>query len=136
MDNGFPITGLRLNLIGREPHGLLRPGAEADAFCEQLKRDLLELRDADTGLPMIRDVLRVADLYRSEYPTTCQIWLSNGTTVTGSVRQVAATRAAAACASVAEDRRRRGRQLLRAYRRPPARRHVHGLGRRYPFWPA
>ena len=31
LGNGFPISGLRLNRIGREPAGLIRPGAEEEA---------------------------------------------------------------------------------------------------------
>ena len=32
VDNGYAVAGVRLNLTGREPNGLINPGAEADAF--------------------------------------------------------------------------------------------------------
>src|SRR4029077_11271279 len=32
-------AGIRLNLVGREPAGLLHPGAERDEFCRQLTAD-------------------------------------------------------------------------------------------------
>ncbi|HUF29890.1 MAG TPA: alkaline phosphatase family protein, partial [Gemmatimonadaceae bacterium] len=31
--NGLAVGGIRLNLAGREPRGMLAPGTEADAFC-------------------------------------------------------------------------------------------------------
>jgi predicted AlkP superfamily phosphohydrolase/phosphomutase len=43
---------------------VLKPGAEAEAFCQQLTRDLLEIVDERTGRPVIRRVARTADLYQ------------------------------------------------------------------------
>ncbi len=60
---GSTFSGIRLNLKGREPAGILAPGDDADRFCEQLRRDLLEFTDPDTGRPLVRRVLRTADLY-------------------------------------------------------------------------
>ena len=54
-DNG----AIRVNLIGREPHGQIHPGAQFDDFCEQLRLDLLALRNGDTGKSVVRDVIRV-----------------------------------------------------------------------------
>lgn len=67
MDIGYPVAGLRLNLKGREPAGMLERGAEADAFCRALARDLLELRDDASGVPMVTSVKRTVDLYAGEY---------------------------------------------------------------------
>jgi predicted AlkP superfamily phosphohydrolase/phosphomutase len=61
--NGFASGGIRLNLKGREPAGVLEPGAEADAFCAALAADLLAIIDDRTGEPAIRRVVRTADLY-------------------------------------------------------------------------
>jgi predicted AlkP superfamily phosphohydrolase/phosphomutase len=58
--------GIRVNLIGREPRGRVRPGKEYEAFCGTLARDLLELRNADTGMPLVRSVMRIEDLYPGE----------------------------------------------------------------------
>jgi predicted AlkP superfamily phosphohydrolase/phosphomutase len=60
----YAYGGIRLNLAGREPHGCIRPGAEEEAFTEQLVADLLALVDADEGRPVVRRVLRTAEIYQ------------------------------------------------------------------------
>ena len=67
VENHFAVGGIRLNLLGREPRGLLRPGPESDAFSEDLERDLLEIKDVTTGKQAIHRVMRTRDLYRGEY---------------------------------------------------------------------
>jgi predicted AlkP superfamily phosphohydrolase/phosphomutase len=67
IDNNHATSAVRLNLVGREPHGVLEPGAEADAFCAALARDLLAIVDADRNVPAFTKVTRVADLYRGEH---------------------------------------------------------------------
>lgn len=64
--NGLAIGGIRLNLVGREPGGLLRPGTEADNFVSWLRESLLAIVDTRTGTPIIRSVRRTADLYAGE----------------------------------------------------------------------
>jgi predicted AlkP superfamily phosphohydrolase/phosphomutase len=64
-DNGFPHSGLRLNLEGREPAGLVRR-EDADAFCDRLAREFLALVHADSGLPMVAAVKRTRDLYSGD----------------------------------------------------------------------
>jgi predicted AlkP superfamily phosphohydrolase/phosphomutase len=64
---GRAYSGVRLNLRDREPLGLLGSGAEADGFCQQLTRDLLELAQPDSGLPLVRAVHRTADLFRGAH---------------------------------------------------------------------
>lgn len=66
MDNGFPASGLRLNLQGREPAGLIRRG-DADQFCARLAADLLQLTYTDSGEPVVARVRRTCDLYDGEY---------------------------------------------------------------------
>ncbi len=53
---------IRVNLVGREPHGHVEPGAAFDAFFAQLRSDLLDLRNLDTGRPVVVDVLRVDEV--------------------------------------------------------------------------
>jgi predicted AlkP superfamily phosphohydrolase/phosphomutase len=60
--NNDVYGAVRINQIGREPHGRVPPGAQSTAFAEQLTRDLLQLT-TDTGEPVVRRVLRSADLY-------------------------------------------------------------------------
>jgi predicted AlkP superfamily phosphohydrolase/phosphomutase len=61
--NGLAVGGIRLNIAGREPQGILESGREADKFCQTLSADLLEIVDDRTGQPLIRRVIRVADHY-------------------------------------------------------------------------
>lgn len=64
--NGLAVGGIRLNLIGREPGGLLTSGAEADTFVSWLRESLLAIVDTRTGKPIIRSVRRTSDLYTGE----------------------------------------------------------------------
>jgi predicted AlkP superfamily phosphohydrolase/phosphomutase len=65
--NGFAVGAIRLNLAGREPRGLLSPGAEAEEFADRLAADLLAFVDERTGRPLVRRVLRTAALYEGEH---------------------------------------------------------------------
>ena len=65
--NNREEAGIRINLAGRDPAGFVQPGAHYDAVCDQLTRDLLALKDADTGAPIVRNVLRTRSLYRGAY---------------------------------------------------------------------
>ncbi|MFN2397354.1 MAG: alkaline phosphatase family protein [Gemmatimonadaceae bacterium] len=67
VNNGLAVGGIRLNLIGREPQGILEPGASAQQFCDQLAEDLLSIVDDRTGGPLVKRVLRTADLYSGEH---------------------------------------------------------------------
>lgn len=58
------MTGaIRINLKGREPDGLVKPGAEYEALCRQLTEALLELEDPETGRRMVQWVARREELY-------------------------------------------------------------------------
>jgi predicted AlkP superfamily phosphohydrolase/phosphomutase len=63
----YVYGGVRLNLAGREPRGCIQPGAEQDAFCDQLAADLKSLVDVDQGRPVVRRVMRTADFYEGPY---------------------------------------------------------------------
>jgi predicted AlkP superfamily phosphohydrolase/phosphomutase len=54
--------GIRFNLVGREPRGQLH-GGQLDAWFEQLREDLLELVNVETGGPVVRDVIRTDAVY-------------------------------------------------------------------------
>ena len=60
--NNDVYGAVRINQIGREPHGRVPPGAQCTAFAEQLTQDLMQLT-TDTGEPVVRRVLRSAELY-------------------------------------------------------------------------
>lgn len=61
--NGSPIGGIRLNLAGREPQGVLQRGADAEAFCDTLIDDLRAIVDTRTARPLIKAVHRTDNLY-------------------------------------------------------------------------
>ncbi|HSA71576.1 MAG TPA: alkaline phosphatase family protein [Burkholderiales bacterium] len=61
--NGEPVGGIRLNLAGREPQGVLEAGPATDAFCEELVGDLRAIIDERSGRPLIGDVYRTDALY-------------------------------------------------------------------------
>jgi predicted AlkP superfamily phosphohydrolase/phosphomutase len=53
--------GIRINVAGREPAGCVRPGKDYEAVCQSLTKDLLDLVNVDTGKPVIKEVVRIAD---------------------------------------------------------------------------
>ena len=68
---------IRLNVKGREANGLLDP-AEVDEFVARLTRDLMELRNGDTGETVVQSVVRVADHHEGdaldELPDLFVLW--------------------------------------------------------------
>ena len=62
--------GIRINLRGREPAGLVEPGRDYDALCEDLSEALLGLVNADTGRPAVQWVARADRLYRGPHRAT------------------------------------------------------------------
>jgi predicted AlkP superfamily phosphohydrolase/phosphomutase len=85
--NGLAVSGIRLNLTGREPRGTLAPGELADRFVEQLEQDLLAIVDDASGAPLVARVVRTRELYEGEHldslPDLLVEWnerVANGTT--------------------------------------------------------
>lgn len=56
--NNDAWAGVRVNLVGREPHGRIRPGAEYDAYLRELTALLGELRNGVTGGPIFGSIVR------------------------------------------------------------------------------
>jgi len=69
---------IRFNVVGREPNGRVKRGDEYDALCVTLRRNLMELRNPDTGKPAVSDVLKTSDLYSGPYldqlPDLLVVW--------------------------------------------------------------
>jgi predicted AlkP superfamily phosphohydrolase/phosphomutase len=63
LSNGLGTGGIRLNLVGREPAGIVRPGADAEACVLELTENLLALRDPRNGSRLVREVLRTRAVY-------------------------------------------------------------------------
>ena len=53
---------IRINLRGREPNGLVAPGEEYETLVSELRNAFLELRDFESGLPLVSKVLLARDL--------------------------------------------------------------------------
>jgi predicted AlkP superfamily phosphohydrolase/phosphomutase len=60
---GYYTGCLRVNLRGREPQGIVEPGAEYDALLTRLEADLHALTDADTGKPVIERTVRLRQVF-------------------------------------------------------------------------
>jgi predicted AlkP superfamily phosphohydrolase/phosphomutase len=56
-----------VNLRGREPHGIVEPGEEAEAVVRDVVQRLRDLRDPHTGKPLIGEIHTKDDLYHGPY---------------------------------------------------------------------
>jgi predicted AlkP superfamily phosphohydrolase/phosphomutase len=61
------LSGLYLNIRGREAQGIVQPGSEADALKRELIAELTALRDPERGLAPVQAVYDTAALYRGPY---------------------------------------------------------------------
>jgi predicted AlkP superfamily phosphohydrolase/phosphomutase len=64
-DNGY----IRVNLRGREPAGLVEPGAEMEDLLAELTEELSQLVDADTGERVIEAFVRPQQIYSGPHTT-------------------------------------------------------------------
>ena len=69
---------VRINVVGREPAGCVKPGAEYEAVCDSFTKDLLDVVNADTGRPVVKEVIRVSDechgRYVKAFPDLLAVW--------------------------------------------------------------
>lgn len=56
-------SGIRINLLGRESRGTVRCGEEYEALCGRLIRQLGDIRNDETGEPLIGQIVRTRDHY-------------------------------------------------------------------------
>ncbi len=64
----YPLGGgIQINVRGRQPEGIVEPGAEYEALREQIIRGLLALRDPATGGPVVREAYRREELYHGAH---------------------------------------------------------------------
>ncbi|MCP4416577.1 MAG: hypothetical protein GY805_08140, partial [Chloroflexi bacterium] len=90
--SAYPLGGagqIFINLKGRDPEGIINPGAEYDAACDDVERSLLALRDPDTGQPVVTRVWRKAETYGSnalpDLPDLYVEWVNDQYTDMGSI---------------------------------------------------
>jgi predicted AlkP superfamily phosphohydrolase/phosphomutase len=70
---------VRVNLAGREPQGIVSPGAECERLCDRIRAGLLSFRDASTGEPFVQQVCRSDDVFpagtrRDRLPDLLVLW--------------------------------------------------------------
>lgn len=58
--------GIRINLKGREVRGIVEPGAEYDNLCKRIIAELKTFVDADTGQPLIKDLVQANEVFAGE----------------------------------------------------------------------
>jgi predicted AlkP superfamily phosphohydrolase/phosphomutase len=58
-----PNLGINLNVRGRDPQGIVEPGAEYEQLRDRLIRDMLTIRDPQTNDPVIQAVYRREEIY-------------------------------------------------------------------------
>lgn len=59
--------GLWLNVKGREPQGMIEPGAEYERLRDQLIADLQQFRDDESGTPVLDAILKPEEVYTGEH---------------------------------------------------------------------
>ncbi len=71
--SAYPLGGgsqISINLQGREPEGIVKPGHEYDRVCEQVEAAFAKLRDPSTGEPIVARVWRKQELYGAKTSET------------------------------------------------------------------
>jgi predicted AlkP superfamily phosphohydrolase/phosphomutase len=58
--------GVRINLASREASGVVQPGPEYDRVCSQLIADLGEVKNAETGEPLAKEIILTREHYKGE----------------------------------------------------------------------
>lgn len=70
-----------LNVVGREPQGIVQPGEEYESLREEIIIRLLELRDPETGEPVVERVYRREEIYSGPYlelaPDLLILWVED-----------------------------------------------------------
>ncbi|MDP6837388.1 MAG: nucleotide pyrophosphatase, partial [Planctomycetota bacterium] len=61
------LTGIFINRIGREGHGIVKKGAEMEALCAELKRKLEALEDPKSGKSVVREAFITSDIHSGPY---------------------------------------------------------------------
>jgi len=76
------ISGaIRLNVVGREARGVLRRGPELETYVKELCHQLSQVRNLDTGQPVVERIVRVAEVCQGpaldELPDLFVLWRRN-----------------------------------------------------------
>jgi len=66
----FSISGwgmIYINLKGREQHGIVEPGEEYELLRDQIRNELLRLKDPTNGEAVVKEVLKKEEVYSGKY---------------------------------------------------------------------
>ena len=61
------VGAIRLNLAGREPHGCVAPGREAEALVQELRAELLALEHPERGEPIVARVVTANEAFGADH---------------------------------------------------------------------
>lgn len=64
---GRHLGSIYINVKGREPHGIVEPGAEYEAVCDEIEQMAYEFCHPQTGRPLIGEVMRRKDIYSGPF---------------------------------------------------------------------
>ena len=67
---GLGLNGLYLNIRGREREGIVEPGAQADALLQEIRQNLLEVRDPKDSSQVITRIDLASEAYQGPYAHT------------------------------------------------------------------
>jgi predicted AlkP superfamily phosphohydrolase/phosphomutase len=62
-----PAEGIAINLKGRQPQGIVSPGAEYDSLVADIMAALRQATDPETGRPIVAEVYRRDEIYDGPY---------------------------------------------------------------------
>lgn len=61
------LSGIYINVAGREPQGIVAPGVEYEAVKKEIAGELLKLTDPETGERVVRSVSRREDIFNGPF---------------------------------------------------------------------
>ena len=64
---GLGLSGIYINQIGREGQGIINKVIEKGELLIELKNNLLNVKDNETGKPIIKEVYITSDIYNGPY---------------------------------------------------------------------
>lgn len=60
-------SGIAMNLEGRQPNGIVKPGPDVENLCEEIRSALLEIKDSRNGNKVIDHVFRREEVFRGKF---------------------------------------------------------------------
>lgn len=61
------MCGIRVNVAGRDKHGIVKRGAEYDAVVKRIMQELSRLRDPESGEEVVGEICKKEDVYHGIY---------------------------------------------------------------------